>query len=563
MKRVVLATVLLPAACTSLAGESRHAYDVLIVDGTLHDGSGGPPIVADVALRGDRIVAIGELDESRAGRVIDARGLVVAPGFVNVLSWATESLIFDGRSQSDIRQGVTLEIFGEGESMGPLTPAMKEDLGDGLGEQHYEVEWTGLMEYLEWLERRGISPNVASFVGATTLRMHELGHADRAPTPAELARMEALLAEEMEQGALGLGSSLIYAPAFYAGTDELVALASVAPHHGGTYTTHLRSEGHRFLEAHEEALLIGREAGIGVEIYHLKAAGRENWPKQAQAIERIERARAGGQRVTADVYVYEAGATGLSAAMPPWVQEGGYDAWAARLRDPATRERVVREMGAPAEDWENLYLLAGGGENVQLVGFKNAALQPLTGRTVEEVARERGLGEPETMIDLVLEDESRVEAVYFLMSEADVRQKIALPWVSFCSDAASLAPEGDFLRAAPHPRAYGNFARLLGRYVRHENIIPLEEAIRRLTSFPCETFGISERGRIAEGFFADVCIFDPETIADHATYADPHRYATGVHHVFVNGEQVLADGEHTGALPGRVVRGRGWRGRDE
>ncbi len=559
MKCEVLLTILL-GGCAELGRAPAHDYDVLLRGGTIYDGSGATPFVGDVALRGERIVAVGDLSGHSADRVLDVSGLAVAPGFVNTLSWATESLIFDGRSQSDIRQGVTLEIFGEGESMGPLTESMKADLGKGLGTQHYEVAWTGLMEYLDWLVARGISPNVASLVGATTLRVHELGYEDRAPSAEQLARMEALLAREMEAGALGLGSSLIYAPAFYAKTDELLALARVAARYGGLYTTHLRSEGDRFLEALEEALTIGRDAGIGVEIYHLKAAGSANWPKQKAAIARIERARAEGQLVTADVYAYEAGSTGLSAAMPPWVQEGGYGRWAERLRDPETRAKVAFEIATPADSWENLYLLAGGGANVQLVGFKNPALQSLTGKTVAEVARARSKSEAETMMDLVIEDGSRVEAVYFLMSEESVREKIALPWVAFCSDAASIAPEGDFLRGSPHPRTYGNFARVLGRYVRDEGVLPLEEAVRRLTSFPCETFGIAERGRIVEGYLADLAVFDPSTITDHATYADPHRYATGMRHVFVNGAAVLSDGEHTRALPGRVVRGRGWKG---
>jgi N-acyl-D-amino-acid deacylase len=537
----------------------RVDYDVVIRGGTIYDGSGSPPFVGDLAIRGDTIAAIGSLGNARGRVEIDAAGLAVAPGFINMLSWATESLIADGRSQSDIRQGVTLEVFGEGWSMGPLNEAMRREILERQGDIKYEIPWTTLGEYLEYLVRRGVSTNVASFVGATTVRIHVLGYENRPPTPEEMERMRQLVRQAMEEGALGVGSSLIYAPAFYASTEELIELCKVAAEYGGMYISHIRSEGNRLLEAIDELIRIAREAKIPAEIYHLKAAGRANWPKLDEAIRRIEAARAQGLRITANMYPYTAGATGLDAAMPPWVQEGGHRAWIERLKNPAIRQRVTREMRTPTDRWENLYLMAGSPENVLLVGFKNEALKPLTGKTLAEVARLRGRSPEDTIIDLVIEDDSRVGAVYFLMSEENVRKQIALPWMSFGSDAESLAPEGVFLKANPHPRAYGTFARVLGRYVREEKIIPLEEAIRRMTSLPAENLKLDRRGRLKVGYFADVVVFDPAKVQDHATYERPHQYATGVIHVFVNGVPVLRNGEHTGATPGRVVRGPGYK----
>ena len=547
-------------SCVTSNNSGAIAYDVIIRNGAIYDCNGGAPVRADLAISGDSIAALGQVT-GRARVEIDARGLAVAPGFVNMLSWANESLIYDGRSQGDIRQGVTLEIMGEGESMGPLNPAMKKDMVEQQGDIKYEVAWTTLGEYLDFLVKRGVSCNVASFVGATTVRIHELGYADRAPTAAELDRMCKLVRQAMEEGALGVASSLIYAPAFYAKTDELIALAKAAADCKGIYISHIRSEGNSFLEALDELLTIAREANIPAEIYHLKAAGRDNWPKLDAAIQKIEDARAAGLKITADMYTYTAGQTGLDASMPPWVQEGGYNAWAERLRDPKTRERVKREMVTPSRDWENLYLAAGSPNQVLLVGFKNPKLKQLTGKTLAEVARMRGTSPEDTAIDLVIEDGSRVSTVYFLMSEENVKKQIKLPWVSFDSDAPSLAPEGPFRKTNPHPRAYGNFARLLGKYVRDEKIIPLEEAIRRLTSLPVDTLGIQRRGRLQPGHFADVVIFDPARIQDHATFDKPHQYSTGVVHVFVNGVQVLRNGKHTGARPGRVVRGPGWKAR--
>ncbi|HEX8700008.1 MAG TPA: D-aminoacylase [Myxococcaceae bacterium] len=555
------AVLLSACASTSSAGAGEPAaYDVILRGGTVYDGLGGAPFAADVALRGDAIAAIGDLSGARARTEVDARGLAVAPGFINMLSWATESLLVDGRSQSDIRQGVTLEVFGEGTSMGPLNPAMKQEVLEQQGDLKFEVKWTTLGEYLEHLEQRGVSPNVASFVGATSVRVHEVGYANRAPTAEELERMRALVRQAMEEGALGVGSSLIYAPAAYAKTDELIALSKVAAEYGGLYITHLRSEGNRLLEALDEAIRIGREAGLPVEIYHLKAAGQPNWSKLDAAIARIEQARSEGLRVTADMYPYTAGATGLDAAMPPWVQEGGQKAWEQRLKDPAIRQRVAREMVTPSNDWENFYLAAGSPENILLNGFKSAALKPLTGKTLAEVAALRGKSPVETAMDLVVEDGSSISTVYFLMSEENVRKQLALPWMSFCSDMGSVAAEGVFLKSSIHPRAYGSFARVIGHYARDEKVLPLQEAIRRLTSLPAGNLRLERRGQLKVGHFADVVLFDAAAVKDHATYAKPHQYATGVRHVFVNGVQVLRDGEHTGATPGRALRGPGWKG---
>ena len=560
------------ATLAFLACEGTPEYDVLIRGGTIYDGSGAAPFVGDVGIVGETVEALGDLSGATAETVVDAQGLAVAPGFINMLSWATESLIIDGRSQGDIRQGVTLEVFGEGNSMGPMNNAMKQEWLDDfvsyMGSEEataevlggaLEVPWTTLGEYLDYLVAEGAATNVASFLGAATPRVHELGYEDRAPTAEELKRMEGLVRQAMEEGALGIASSLIYAPGFYADTDELIALTRAAGEYGGMYISHMRSEGNGLLEAVEELITIAREAGVPAEIYHLKAGGMENWPKMDQVIARVQEARAEGLRITADMYTYTAGSTGLDASMPPWVQEGGFDAWAERLRDPDIRARVAREMVTPTNEWENL-MRAAGPEGTLLVGFMNPDLRGYTGQTLAEVVEERGTSPQETAMDLVIEDGSRVQVVYFLMSEENVMKQIAIPWVSFDSDAGSMSPEPPFSNFSTHPRAYGNFARLLGKYVREERVIPLEEAVRKLTSLPAGNLGIAGRGSLEPGYFADVVIFDPETIIDHATYEDPHQYATGMVHVFVNGAQVLADGEHTGALPGQVVRGPGWTG---
>lgn len=541
------------------AADSDSLYDVIIRNGLIYDGSGGTPFSGDVAIRGDKIVAIGHLADAKAKVEIDARGLAVAPGFINMLSWATDSLIEDGRSQSDLRQGVTLEVMGEGESMGPLNARMKKGLRDAQGDIKYKVEWKTLGEYLEYLVRRGVSCNVASFFGATTARIHEIGYADRPPTPRELERMKRLVRQAMEEGAMGVASALIYTPAFYAKTDELIELAKVASEFDGMYISHLRSEGNDFDGAVDEFLRIAREANIRAEIYHLKAAGSNNWSKLDGVIAKIEGARQSGLKITADMYPYTAGATGLDAMMPPWVQEGGYEAWAGRLKDPVIRERLRQEIVTPSDKWENFFLSAGSPEKILLVSFRNDKLKIYTGKTLGEVARMRGTSPIDTAMDLVIEDGSRVGTIYFLMSEENVRKQIALPWVSFDSDAGSIAPEGVFLKSNPHPRTYGTFARLLGKYVRDEKIISLPEAVRRLTSLPAENLKINSRGWLKTGYYADVVVFDPDKIQDHATFEKPHQYATGVIHVLVNGVPVIKDGEHTGAKPGQVVRGPGWK----
>jgi N-acyl-D-amino-acid deacylase len=532
--------------------------DTIIRNGLIYDGSGDPPYAGDVAISGDTITQIGRVEGS-AATVIDAAGLAVSPGFINMMCWANESLIEDGRSQSDIRQGVTLEIMGEGFSMGPLNDELKAYMKARQGDIQYDIEWTTLRDYLEYLVQRGVSPNVASFVGAGGVRANVLGFADRRPNADELAQMQALVREAMADGAVGLSAALIYAPDSYADTAELIALASVAAEYDGLFTAHLRSEGATFLEALDEFLSILETTGVRGEIYHLKASGRTNWHKLDDAIARVEAARAGGLGVTADMYTYHASATGLDAMMPGWVQEGGHDAWVARLRDPAVRTRLRREIAASSPDWENSYAEAGSAENVLLVSFRNDALKHLTGKSLAEIAALRGTDPIETAMDMVIEDNSRVGTIFFSMSEDNVRREIQLPWVSFCSDSASLAPEGVFLKSNPHPRAYGSFARLLGKYVRDERLIPLEEAVRRLSALPAANLKLDRRGRLQPGYFADVVIFDPATIQDHATFAQPHQYATGVRDVLVNGVVVLRDGEHTDATPGRVVDGPGRR----
>jgi N-acyl-D-amino-acid deacylase len=552
-----LLTFFLALSCAS----AQQTVDLVISNGLLYDGSGRPPVHGSLYVNGDSIVATGTGQNITARREIDVHGLAIAPGFINMLSWATTSLIEDPKSQSDIRQGVTLEVMGEGESMGPWNEEMKKSDRESQGDIKYDINWTTLGEYLAYLEGRGIATNVASFVGATTVRVHEIGYVDRPPTEEELERMKSVVRVAMEEGALGVGSSLIYAPAFYAKTDELIELCKVAAQFGGSYISHMRSEGNRLLEAVDELIVISREANLPAEIYHLKAAGQSNWTKMDAVISKVNAARAGGLKITADMYTYPAGATGLDASMPPWVQEGGYKAWAARLRDPQTRQKVVKEMSTPTDAWENLYLAAGSAERVLLVGFKQDSLKYLTGKTLAEVSRLRGKSPEETAMDLVIDDGTRVSTVYFLMSEDNIKKQIALPWVSFGSDAESMAPEGNFLKSNPHPRAYGNVARLLGKYVRDEKIVSLEEAIRKLTSLPAENLKLKRRGRLLPGCFADVVVFDPSKIQDHASFDKPHQYSTGVAHVFVNGVQVLKDGEHTGATPGRFVKGPGWKRR--
>ncbi|MCK4577734.1 MAG: D-aminoacylase [Candidatus Marinimicrobia bacterium] len=526
-------------------------YDVIIRGGTVYDGSGGTPYSADVALSGDTIAAIGNLDTLTGAVDIDATGMAVAPGFINMLSWANESLIHDGRGQSDIRQGVTLEVLGEGWSMGPLSEKMKAEETESQGDIKYDITWTTLGEYLQFLEDKGVSPNVASFLGNATVRMHEIGYDDRAATPEELERMKVLVRQAMEEGAVGVSSALEYVPSSFASTEELTELARVAAEYGGMYVSHIRHEGDDILPALDEFFAIVRETDVRGEIYHLKASRKQNWHKLDEVIRRIETARAEGLLVTTDMYTYRAFATGLYIFFPAWVQEGGHKAWVERLKDPAIRERLKAEMNImPPED-------------ILLVGFKNEKLRHLIGKTLAEVAADRSTGPIETMMDLIIEDDSGVDIVGFAMSEENVRKKIALPWMSFCSDAGAYTPEGLFLNSNPHPRGYGSFARLLGRYVREEGIIPLEEAVRRLTSFPADNLRLTKRGSLKPGYYADVVVFDPATIIDHATFEKPHQYATGVQHVFVNGGQVIRDGEHTGATPGRFVHGPGWTGNNK
>jgi len=542
------------------AGTTAHPprYDIVIRGGTVYDGTGAPGVLADIAIEADTIAAIGTLPPGSGAREFSAAGLAVAPGFINMLSWANVSLIYDGRSQGGIRQGVTLEVMGEGSSMGPLTDSMKAEALAREGDIKYDIPWTTLGEYLEFLEKKGISTNVASFIGAGTVRVHEVGYANRPATPAELARMQELVRQAMREGALGVGSSLIYAPDNYAPTDELVALAKAAGEYHGMYISHMRDEGAHVLKALDELIHIADAAHVPAEIYHLKTSGRANWGKLDTIIGRVDSARRAGLQITADMYTYPASSTGLDATMPTWVQEGGFKEWKRRLADPAIRARLVREMRGGAEGYDNSFANSGGPDGILLVSFRQDSLRYLIGKTLGQVARMRGTSPEETAMDLVIQDDSRVGCVFFTMSEENVRKKIAVPWVSFGSDAGSYATEGVFLKSGTHPRAYGNVARLLGKYVRDEQVIPLAEAIRKLTSLPASNLKLDRRGRLAPGYYADVVVFDPATIMDHATFEKPHQYSTGVRDVFVNGVQVLRDGEHTGATPGRFVRGPGW-----
>jgi N-acyl-D-amino-acid deacylase len=550
----LLASMLSAASSAAMA----ETHDILIRNGEIFDGSGHAPFAGDVAIDGDRISYMGRRAGMHGRTEIDAKGQAVAPGFINMLAHPEESLLADGRALSDLRQGVTLEVLGE-DSMGPLTAKMKALMHKRQADIHYDVDWTTLGEYLQELQMRGIAPNVASFVGAGTVRVNVLGERDVQPTPVELIQMRALVRQAMEEGALGVTTALIYSPNGYAKTPELMALAGESARCGGIYIAHIRSEGTKLLEAAQETIDIARASGAPAEIYHLKAAGKANWGKLAPLIALIDTARASGTRITADMYTYTAGATGLDAAMPPWVQDGGLEAWISRLKDPAVRSRVIADMRDPHPKWENLYGSAGA-RGTLLLAFKNPKLKALTGKTLAEVARMRGMSPEDTAIDLVIADGSRVGVAYFLMSEDNVRRQTALPWVSFGSDEAAPAPEGVFLKSNPHPRAYGNFARLLAKYVRAEHALSLPEAIRKLSAQPALNLSLADRGMLKSGYFADVVIFDPKTIQDHATYAQPHQLATGVSYVLVNGRVALKDGTATGAPTGRFVRGRAWTG---
>jgi N-acyl-D-amino-acid deacylase len=553
----LLAVILLFAISLAASAQRQtQSFDVIIRGGTVYDGTGRAPVRADVGIKGDRIAAVGNLSLAIAPTIVDAKGLAVAPGFINMLAHSETSLIVDPRSLSEIKQGVTTQIFGES-SMGPLNDEMKRRLREQQGDVKYDIEWTTLAEYLKYLENRGISQNVASFIGAATIREYVIGLEDKPPTPAQLDQMRELVRREMEAGALGITTALIYPPAFFAKTDELIELCKVAAKYQGKYTTHMRSEGNQLIEAVEETIRISREAGLPAEIYHLKASGTANWPKMDQVIRMIEKARREGVKITADMYTYPAGGTGLDASMPPWVFDGGRDAAYKRLQDPAIRKKIADEVRTPTDKWENLYLLAGSPDRILLASFRSEKLKPLTGKTLAEAARLRGEDPVEAIMNLVLEDRSRVGTIYFLMSEDNIKKQIRQPWVSFGSDAASIAPEGNFLKSAAHPRAYGNFARLLGHYVRDEKVISLAEAVRRLSGLPATNLGLDHRGFLKPGMFADVVVFDPQTIADKATFENPHQLAVGVKDVFVNGVQVLKNGEHTGAKPGKAVWGPG------
>jgi N-acyl-D-amino-acid deacylase len=532
-------------------------FDVVVRGGTVYDGTGAEPQHVDVAIRGDRIAGLGDFSKASAYQIIDAKALAVSPGFINMLSWSNESLIQDGRSQSEIRQGVTTEIMGEGESMGPVNDRVRAHMLRQQKDIKYDIKWNTLAEYLRYLENRGVSCNVASFIGATTIRENVIGFEDKQPTPAQLDQMRELVRKEMEAGALGIGTSLIYPPAFYAKTEELIELCKVAAKYQGKYISHMRSEGNRLLEALDELIRISREAGIPAEVYHIKAAGQQNWGKLYTLLSRIEAAQKEGLKITADMYTYTAAGTGLDACLPPWTEDGGYPALFKRLRDPATRKKIAAEVAKDTDEWENLYIGAGSPDRILLVGFKSEKLKPLTGKSLAEVAKMRGKDPITTIMDLLAEDESRIDAIYFLMSEENVKKKLAKPWISFGSDEASQAPEGVFLKSNPHPRAYGNFARILGKYVRDEKVIPLKEAIRRLSGLPATNLGLDHRGFLKEGMFADVVVFDPNTIADRATFEKPDQYAVGVKQVLVNGVQVIKDGQHTGATPGRALWGPG------
>jgi N-acyl-D-amino-acid deacylase len=533
-------------------------FDVIIRGGTVYDGTGAKPQQADVAIRGDHIAGVGPaVAGAKAKTVINAKGLAVAPGFINMLSWSTESLIQDGRSESEIRQGVTTEIMGEGESMGPVNDRVRQHKIRQQTDIKYDITWTTLAQYLQYLEKRGVSCNVASFIGATTIREYVIGFEDTQPTPDQLDQMRELVRKEMEAGALGIGTSLIYPPAFYAKTEELIELCKVAAKYQGKYISHIRSEGNQLFEALDELLRIAREANIPAEVYHIKAAGKNNWPKEDELLARIERAQKEGLNVRANMYVYTAAGTGLDACLPPWTQDGGYPELLRRLRDPAMRAIIKAETQVDSNEWENLYLAAGSPDKILLVGFKSDKLKPFTGKTLAEVAKMRDKDPIDTIMDLISEDESRIGAIYYLMSEENVKKQLRKPWISFGSDEASQAPEPPFTKSNPHPRAYGNFARVLGKYVRDEKVLSMSDAIHRLSGLPATNLGLDRRGFLKEGMFADVVVFDPATITDHATFEKPHQYATGVKHVFVNGVQVIKDGEHTGAKPGRALWGPG------
>lgn len=557
MRKYYLIVVL--TALLFACDQTEKEYDTIIRNGAIYDGNGGAPYKGDIGIKNDTIAFIGDLSNSSGKKEIDAKGNAVAPGFINMLSWATETLIEDGRSQSDIKQGVTLEVMGEGWSMGPLNASMKEREQKSQGDIKYKIEWNTLGDYLNYLEKKGVSCNIASFIGATTVRDHVIGEDDREPTAAELDSMKLLVKQAMEEGALGVGTSLIYPPAFFAKTEELIELCKEASKYGGSYISHIRSEGNKFYEAVEELIRIAKEANVHGEIYHLKAAGKDNWNKIDSVIRRVERARNEGIDVSANMYTYIAGATGMTAAFPPSLQDGGFGKLRERLMNPTVREEMKKAMNTNATDWENLYYGTGGPENVLLLSFKQDSLKKYTGKTLAEVAKTRGTTPEDAAIDLIIQDSTRVGTAFFLMSEENVRKQVAIPWVSFGSDEGSYTNEGVFLKSNAHPRAYGTFARVLGKYSRDEKLITLQEAIRKLSKLPATNLKIQKRGDLKVGNYADIVIFDPSKVKDNATFDKPHQYAEGMIHVFVNGVQVLNDGEHTNAKPGRFVKGPGYR----
>lgn len=552
---LLLSTLSLLTACSG----KKAAYDTIIRQGMIYDGNGGEPYKADIGILNDTIAFIGNLTEARAEKEVDANGKAVAPGFINMLSWATETLIEDGRSQSDLRQGVTLEVFGEGWSMGPLNDQLKKQQQESQGDIKYKVDWNTLGEYLQYLEKKGISTNVASFIGATTVRMNVIGEDNRPPTAAELDSMKLLVKQAMEEGAMGVGTSLIYPPAFFAKTEELIELSKVASQYGGSYISHMRSEGDKLYESLEELITIAREAKIHAEVYHLKAAGKDNWNKMDSVIRRIERARREGLDITADMYTYIAGGTGLTATMPPTLQDGGFDKLWHRLQDPAIRSSLKKEMNTKTDKWENFFYGVGTPENILVVGFKQDSLKKYTGKTLGAIAKIMGKSPEETAMDLIIKDSTRVECIYFLMDENNVRKQVSLPWVSFGSDEGSYTNEGVFLKSMAHPRAYGNFTRVLGRYSRDEKLLSLSEAVRKLSKLPASNLKIKNRGELKTGNYADIVIFDPARVKDNASFEKPHQYAEGIMHVWVNGVHVINDGNHTGATPGRFIKGPGWK----
>jgi len=547
MKKIIFtfSTLLILFSCTT-----RDHYDLLIKNGTLYDGSGKPSYTATIGINADTIAAIGNLENARGKEEVDVHGLAVAPGFINMLSWATTSLIQDGLSQSDIRQGVTLEVMGEGSSMGPLNDSLRQEMIDQQGDIKYDVSWTSLGEYLTYLEQKGVSPNIASFVGNATVRQYVLGYENRPANEKEMNKMKQLVRQAMEEGAMGISSALIYVPSSYASTQELIELANVVSQYNGMYISHIRSESGHFLEALDEFIKIVREANLAGEIYHFKASAKQNWYKLDVAINKIEDARSQGLHITTDMYNYPASSTGLNTVLPQWAIDGGIKETLKRFKVPSLKQKAIHEIHFPCTP-----------DSLLLVGFKNETLKGLTGKSLGEIARERGISPEEAVPELILEDGSRIQSVFFTMSEKNLRKKVQLPFMSFCSDAASIAPEGVFLKSSPHPRTYGSFARLLRKYVREEKIITLEDAVHRLSGLPADNLKIIKRGTLRVGNYADIVVFDPETITDNATFENPHQYATGVVDVWINGVQVLKKGEHTGATPGRVVRGPGWRGK--